>query len=136
MLQSSSSQVAFRHGRSHRTSACRSPRSTDGSQQRDDSDESAQCNDVVMDPIYRRRVLPEPPALCDEQVLLRSWSYNDLPCIEEASRDPEIPNRTTVPLLFSKEAGAPSWSDNGAAQLRGRALALLWQMPRQAQPSA
>jgi [ribosomal protein S5]-alanine N-acetyltransferase len=58
-----------------------------------------------MDPIYRPGVIPEPPELCDGQILLRRWSYDDLPCIEEASRDPVIPTGTTVPHPFSEEAG-------------------------------
>ena len=58
-----------------------------------------------MDPIYRPGVIPEPPELCDGQVLLRRWSYDDLPCIEETSRDPVIPTGTTVPSPFSEEAG-------------------------------
>jgi RimJ/RimL family protein N-acetyltransferase len=60
---------------------------------------------VAVDPIYRPLAIPDPPELSDGQVLLRSWTYCDLPCIEEASRDPVIPVGTTVPRPFSKEAG-------------------------------
>jgi ribosomal-protein-alanine N-acetyltransferase len=63
------------------------------------------CDDVAVDPIYRPGVVPEPPELCHGQVLLRRWSYDDLPCIEEVSRDPVIPTGTTVPNPFSEEAG-------------------------------
>ena len=38
-------------------------------------------------------------------MLLRKWSYSDLQCIEEASRDPVIPFGTTVPSKFSEDAG-------------------------------
>lgn len=38
-------------------------------------------------------------------MLLGRWSYDDLLCIEEASRDPVIPTGTTVPNPFSEEAG-------------------------------
>lgn len=63
------------------------------------------CEDVTMDPIYRPGVIPEPPELRDGQVLLRQWSYDDLPCIEEASRDAVIVSGTTVPNPFSEEGG-------------------------------
>ncbi|MGD0085221.1 MAG: GNAT family protein [Acidimicrobiales bacterium] len=58
-----------------------------------------------MDPIFRPGVIPEPAELRDGQVLLRSWSHRDLPCIEEASRDPVIPAGTSVPSPFSEKAG-------------------------------
>jgi [ribosomal protein S5]-alanine N-acetyltransferase len=58
-----------------------------------------------VDPQYRPGVIPFPPELSDGQVLLRNWSYDDLPCIEEASNDPVIPLGTTVPSNFSEEAG-------------------------------
>jgi RimJ/RimL family protein N-acetyltransferase len=62
-------------------------------------------DDVPVDPVYRPGAIPEPPELSDGQVLLRSWTYCDLPCIEEASRDPVIPTGTTVPSPFSEQAG-------------------------------
>lgn len=58
-----------------------------------------------MDPIDRPAAIPEPPALSDGQVLLRAWTYYDLPCVEEASRDQGIPAGTSVPSPFSHEAG-------------------------------
>lgn len=58
-----------------------------------------------VDPILRPGVIPVPQELRDEPILLRSWSYQDLGCIEEASRDPDIPSGTTVPRPFSEEAG-------------------------------
>jgi RimJ/RimL family protein N-acetyltransferase len=60
---------------------------------------------VAVDPIYRPSVLPAPPELIDGRILLRSWTYCDLPCVEEASRDRAIPVGTTVPRPFSREAG-------------------------------
>lgn len=45
------------------------------------------------------------PLLDDGTVALRPWSSSDLRCIEEASRDPEIPNGTTVPRTYSEEEG-------------------------------
>src|ERR1035438_10335723 len=98
---------------------------------------------VAVDPIYRPLAIPDPPELSDGQVLLRSWTYCDLPCIEEASRDPVIPVGTTVPRPFSKENGtrsfpsarpcrahsprrpvSPSWRGSGNAQLLARGSVL------------
>ena len=59
-----------------------------------------------MDPIYRPGLIPRPPELSDDQVLIRDWSFDDLPCIEEASNDPVIPTGTSVPVPFSEEAGS------------------------------
>ena len=47
---------------------------------------------------------PDPP-LTDGVVLLRRWEERDLPCVEEASRDPRIPAGTTVPQVFSRDEG-------------------------------
>ena len=58
-----------------------------------------------MDPIYRPGAIPGPPKLGDGHVLLRRWSLQDLPCVEEASRDPVIPRGTTVPVPFSEAEG-------------------------------
>jgi [ribosomal protein S5]-alanine N-acetyltransferase len=63
------------------------------------------CNDLVVDPIYRPGVIPDLAELSDGQVLLRTWSQDDLGCIEAASLDPVIPGGTTVPSVFSEEAG-------------------------------
>jgi ribosomal-protein-alanine N-acetyltransferase len=48
--------------------------------------------------------LPDPP-LTDGVVLLRRWSDADLDCVRAASEDPTIPTGTTVPALFTPEAG-------------------------------
>jgi RimJ/RimL family protein N-acetyltransferase len=58
-----------------------------------------------VDPQYRPGAIPAPPELSNARVLLRTWSYSDLPCIEEASKDPVIQFGTTVPSELSEEAG-------------------------------
>jgi RimJ/RimL family protein N-acetyltransferase len=47
---------------------------------------------------------PDPP-LTDGVVVLRRWAESDLGCVEEASRDPEIPQGTTVPASFTVAEG-------------------------------
>ncbi len=47
----------------------------------------------------------EPEDLGDDDVCLRPWSCDDLACVEEAGRDPVIPQRTTVPNPFSDADG-------------------------------
>jgi hypothetical protein len=47
---------------------------------------------------------PEPP-LSDGPVVLRRWTEGDLGCVEEASRDPDIPEGTTVPATFTPAEG-------------------------------
>jgi [ribosomal protein S5]-alanine N-acetyltransferase len=47
---------------------------------------------------------PDPP-LTDGVVLLRRWAATDIGCIEEASRDPRIPEGTTVPTSFTEAEG-------------------------------
>jgi RimJ/RimL family protein N-acetyltransferase len=47
---------------------------------------------------------PEPP-LADGAVVLRRWRESDLGCVEEASRDAEIPDGTTVPARFTPAEG-------------------------------
>jgi [ribosomal protein S5]-alanine N-acetyltransferase len=77
-----------------------------------------------LDPIYRPGVLPEPPELRDGHVLLRQWSHDDLPCIEEASRDPVIPSGTSVPKSFSIEAGRLFVERQWRRQASGEGLSL------------
>jgi len=48
---------------------------------------------------------PDPP-LTDGTVLLRRWARSDIGCVEEASRDPRIPEGTTVPARFTVAEGA------------------------------
>lgn len=45
------------------------------------------------------------PALTDGMVVLRRWAESDLGCVEEASRDPDIPTGTTVPARFMVDEG-------------------------------
>jgi hypothetical protein len=47
---------------------------------------------------------PDPP-LTDGAVMLRRWAESDLGCVEEASRDPHIPEGTTVPARFTAAEG-------------------------------
>jgi ribosomal-protein-alanine N-acetyltransferase len=47
---------------------------------------------------------PDPP-LTDEVIVLRRWAESDLGCVEEASRDPHIPEGTTVPASFTPAEG-------------------------------
>jgi RimJ/RimL family protein N-acetyltransferase len=47
---------------------------------------------------------PDPP-LTDGAVLLRRWAEGDLGCVEEAGRDPRIPEGTTVPARFTVAEG-------------------------------
>ena len=45
------------------------------------------------------------PALGDGAVVLRRWAASDIGCVEEASRDPSIPEGTTVPARFTPADG-------------------------------
>lgn len=68
---------------------------------------------------------PDPP-LSDSAVLLRRWAESDLGCVEEASRDPDIPTGTTVPARFTIAAGR-AWIERqwGRADTReGLSLAI------------
>jgi len=47
---------------------------------------------------------PDPP-LTDGTVVLRRWAEGDIGCVEEASRDPHIPEGTTVPAIFTVAEG-------------------------------
>jgi RimJ/RimL family protein N-acetyltransferase len=47
---------------------------------------------------------PDPP-LTDGAVVLRRWAESDIGCVEEASRDPQIPEGTTVPASFTVADG-------------------------------
>jgi [ribosomal protein S5]-alanine N-acetyltransferase len=45
------------------------------------------------------------PSLSDDIVRLRRWAETDVPCVEAASSDPEIPESTTIPASFSEAEG-------------------------------
>jgi [ribosomal protein S5]-alanine N-acetyltransferase len=47
---------------------------------------------------------PDPP-LTDTMLVLRRWRESDIGCVEEASRDPDIPSGTTVPAKFTPAKG-------------------------------
>jgi [ribosomal protein S5]-alanine N-acetyltransferase len=51
-----------------------------------------------------RLAYPDPP-LADGAIVLRRWAESDLGCVEEASRDPEIPEGTSVPARFTPAEG-------------------------------
>jgi len=82
------------------------------------------CDNVDVDPTCRPGVFPEAPQLRDELVVLRNWSYDDLPCIEEASRDLVIPGGTSVPNPFSDEAGRAFVERQWSRQTSGSGLSL------------
>lgn len=50
------------------------------------------------------RAYPDPD-LEDGTVRLRRWAHTDLDCVRQAAGDPRIPERTTVPAVFTAEAG-------------------------------
>jgi len=59
-----------------------------------------------------------------QPVYLRQWTRADLPTIEAASRDPYIPLITTVPALYTPEAGEAWLARQGEHLERGRACPL------------
>lgn len=81
-------------------------------------------HNVAVDPTFRPGVFPEAPPLGDERVVLRRWSYDDLPCIEEAGRDLVIPRGTSVPTPFSDEAGRAFVERQWSRQTSGSGLSL------------
>ncbi len=81
-------------------------------------------DDVTVDPVYRPDAIPDPPELSDGQVVLRNWTYSDLDCVEQASRDPVIPAGTTVPRPFSKESGLAFLERQWQRSVTGEGLSL------------
>jgi ribosomal-protein-alanine N-acetyltransferase len=67
---------------------------------------------------------PDPP-LTDGTVMLRRWEESDIGCVEEASRDPRIPEGTTVPAHFTVTEGL-AWIERqwGRADNGGLSLAI------------
>jgi len=51
-----------------------------------------------------RPAYPNPP-LSNSTIRLRPWTLRDLPAVEQASHDPYIPTTTSVPAIYSDEAG-------------------------------
>jgi RimJ/RimL family protein N-acetyltransferase len=71
-------------------------------------------------------VLPYPdPALRDDVVALRPWSDRDLACVEEASRDPDIPPGTTVPGIYTPAEGGAFVRRQRRRRLDGRGVSLV-----------
>ena len=55
--------------------------------------------------MFVRLKYPNNP-LVDDRVQIRPWRIpDDLPCVREAGRDPDIPAGTTVPAAFTETAG-------------------------------
>lgn len=66
---------------------------------------------------------PEPD-LRSSLVRLRTWTYDDLACIEAASTDPKIPQGTTVPAHYTDEEGRAFIERQWGRQTSGRGLSL------------
>jgi RimJ/RimL family protein N-acetyltransferase len=92
---------------------------------------------------------PDPP-LADGAVALRRWAKGDIGCVEEASRDPDIPQGTTVPAMFTPADGLGwierQWgradngeglslaiADAGCGEALGAVVLLLRRQPRTAE---
>lgn len=54
--------------------------------------------------VEERPLLPEPD-IADASVRLRRWASTDLACVEAVSREGILPQGTTVPAVFSDDAG-------------------------------
>jgi len=71
-------------------------------------------------------VYPE-PELRSETVRIRKWTYDDLKCIEAAGTDPEIPQGTTIPAVYTEVEGRAfierQWSRNDDGQALALAIA-------------
>jgi len=70
-----------------------------------------------------RLAYPDPP-LRDDVVLLRPWAEADLGCVEEASRDAEIPQGTTVPGSYTEAEGLAFIRRQWSRERDGRGLSL------------
>lgn len=64
------------------------------------------------------------PELRTDLVRLRKWRYEDLGCIEAASADPQIPQGTTVPALYSETEGRSFIERQWGRQTTGQGLSL------------
>ena len=56
-------------------------------------------------PVAVSRLHYPEPDLIEGLTRLRTWSLDDVACIEEASSDPRIPEGTTVPAVYNAVAG-------------------------------
>jgi ribosomal-protein-alanine N-acetyltransferase len=69
--------------------------------------------------------LPYPePDLAGDLVRLRMWSYDDLPCVEAAATDPDIPRGTTVPPVYTEAEGRAFIERQWGRETSGRGLSL------------
>ena len=66
---------------------------------------------------------PDPP-LTDGVVLLRPWTMDDVGCVEEASRDPAIPEGTTVPSVYTPAEGTAWIERQWARKESGEGISL------------
>jgi [ribosomal protein S5]-alanine N-acetyltransferase len=64
------------------------------------------------------------PELTDGVVRLRRWNVGDLECVREASADAGIPEGTTVPAMFTEEAGQAFIARQRARAEDGEGLSL------------
>ncbi len=64
------------------------------------------------------------PELATSRVRLRKWTYADLPCVEAASSDPEIPRGTTVPVHYTDELGREWIERQWSRQTSGQGVSM------------
>lgn len=64
------------------------------------------------------------PALTDEVLRLRPWSWDDLECVREASTDPAITSNTTVPDHWTVDAGRAFIDRQGKRITSGEGISL------------
>lgn len=64
------------------------------------------------------------PELRSDLIRLRRWSYDDLPCIEAAGTDPNIPQGTTVPADYSEREGRAFIERQWDRQTSGQGVSL------------
>ncbi|NND04021.1 MAG: GNAT family N-acetyltransferase [Acidimicrobiia bacterium] len=62
------------------------------------------------------------PRLESDLVRLRRWEYRDLPCVEAATTDPNIPLGTTVPPVFTEREGRAFIERQWSRQTSGSGL--------------
>lgn len=68
--------------------------------------------------------LPAEPQLTDGSVRLRRWATGDLACVEAASREGRIPTGTTVPDVYSEDAGRAWIERQHARRMDGQGWSL------------
>jgi RimJ/RimL family protein N-acetyltransferase len=67
--------------------------------------------------------LPEPP-LTDDEIVLRPWSWDDVPALTAACQDPEIPRWTVVPSQYTEDHAREFIMASEADRTAGRQLSL------------